>query len=134
MKLSVYCHHCARNLECADGFRGYVVSCPDCTDPMGDSLIEGLEGRGSTPEDALQNWFDRREELGLEPELALSRLTGFIVPKSPEGWRFSIPGHGWDCVADTLAVAEGYARSTHSHGPLPIHYGPAAVQKKAIGQ
>lgn len=132
MRLSTRCHHCGESLvldECRSG--GYLVHCDRCLDPMGDSPVEWLQGRGETMEDALQHWFDRREELGLEPESTITALASFVVPPSPEGWEFTIPTPGYVGSFESLAGAEGFAHATHSHGPLPIHYGPALSVKKA---
>lgn len=146
ISLSVRCHHCATHLELADGREGHVVHCPQCLDPTEDAPIEAhLQGRGATPEDALQNWFDRREELQLEPEHRLSELASFIVPKSPEGFGFEIPDTFTEHTERTgsLRYAESYAeqvtgsaarnRIPHnaSNAPLPIHYGPTLIQKAA---
>jgi hypothetical protein len=144
--LATRCHHCGTHLALDDGFRGYAVSCPQCLDPSDDGPIPSrLQGKGSTPEDALQHWFDRREQLGLEPEARLSALATFIVPRSPEGWGFTIPDTFTEHTetTDDLTYAEGYAalctgsaartRIPHnaSNGVLPIYYGPAKAQKAA---
>jgi len=84
--LAVRCHHCGARLTLDDDGREYIVDCRQCVDPEGESPIGWLQGRGSTPETALQHWFERRAELDLEPEVGLSSLSSFVVPKSPEGY------------------------------------------------
>jgi len=132
--LAMRCHRCCSRLSLDDSRRGgWIVYCQQCVDPEGESASERLQGRGETPDDALQNWFDKREQFGLEPELGISALSSFIVPRSPEGWVFTIHdplGHTetTSCIEDANGFAE-------AHGGIiqaipPIHYGPA-VQKAA---
>ena len=53
-------------------------------------------------------------------------LESFIVPKSPEGWVFTIISVGKPYTYARLADAEAVASEF-----LPIFYGPAEVQKAA---
>lgn len=102
--LATRCHDCGQRLMLDGGYKGFAVHCPDCLDPEGDSASERLQGQGSNPEAALESWFERRVELALEPEVRLSALASFIVPKSPEGWQLTA-------------------------GPGATYYGPAAAEK-----
>ena len=131
--LAMRCHRCCSRLSLDDSRRGgWIVYCQQCVDPEGESPSERLQGRGETPDDALQNWFDRREQLGLEPEPQLAALSTFIVPRSPEGWCFTIHdplGHSktTSCIEDARGFAE-------AHGAIiqaipPIEYGPAQTEK-----
>lgn len=102
----------------------WAVECPDCVDPAEDaSPGANITGRGETPEDALQHWFDRREELCAEPALVLGTLHSFVVPKSPDGWGLSDqPGitHPFGTLSVAQAVCDGDAR----HRPMAIYFAP----------
>jgi len=120
--LATRCHHCGTRLTLDYASRGgFIVDCRRCLDPEGDSPIERLQGRGETPETALQHWFDRREELCLEPELQPSELSTFVVPKAPEGWGLTVTE--WEGLAPedtyplTLSDAER-AGATIFYGPI----------------
>lgn len=133
ISLSTRCHHCATHLELADSREGHAVHCPQCLDPTEDAPPEAhLQGRGSTPEDALQNWFDRREELDLEPEHRLSELASFIVPRAPEGWGFTVTK--WDDVLGKYEVhpstLESAIEQSQAFGER-LYYGPTTIQKAA---
>jgi hypothetical protein len=133
ISLSTRCHHCATHLELAESRGDQVVHCPQCLDPTEDAPIEAhLQGRGATPEDALQNWFDRREQLDLEPEHRLSELASFIVPERPEGYVLTVTK--WDAVLGKYEITKPTIESALEASEVfgdRIYYGPAAVQKAA---
>ena len=96
IECTVTCQRCGHNIVLSDVYGEWVARCPDCLDDGGGSEHELLQGHGSTPEDALQNWFDNREALGIEPEIRLTalgwaatELRHFVVPEAPEGWVIS---------------------------------------------
>lgn len=106
IECTVTCQRCEAFIILSDVHGLWVACCPNCLDDDPTSEHEILQGKGSTPEDALQNWFDNREALGIEPEFRPTELSAFVVPKSPKGWRY------W--------VEDG-----------AIHYGPSRPQKAA---
>lgn len=120
--LNTRCDQCGTHLELDDGHKGHVVHCPRCLDPEGEGP-ELIQGKGNTPEDALQNWYDKREELGQEPEYHLSDLASFVVPK--HGGAVTIGGLEFE----SLALAERW--SEDEHGQNPIYYQLSQSQKAA---
>lgn len=113
MKLETRCH-CGAALVLYEpaSWDNWAVHCPDCLDDAEDAPASAsITGRGATPDDALQNWFDAREEAGAEPALVPSTIHTFVVPRSPEGFGLYVPR----CPTPTS----------------PIYYGPAQGQKAA---
>ena len=113
--------NCGAPLVLDAGHLGYVVHCPRCLDPESEGLGR-LQGKGSCPGSALQNWYDRREELGLEPELSLTDIATAVVAKhdgsiTVAGLEFS-----------SLQHAEAWAKDDRA-GIVPIYFHLAANQK-----
>lgn len=128
-----HCPHCDDTLVLADVYGLWTATCPTCLDPEGDSPYERVQGRGETPEDALEHYWQLLEERDLEPRYVPATLEGFIVPCSPEGYALVCDCPWRTVVFSSLTVAEAYAaRPYPTSVVLPLHYGPiAAVAQKA---
>jgi hypothetical protein len=120
----------------------WVCSCMQrCYDPSVEdpTPIESLYGRGETPADAVVDYLRLREDADLEPVYVPTDLASFVVPKSPEGWGFSVgmrrePGDGGRVPAVNRSHAHNIADGWEGHPtslPLPIYYGPIEGQKAA---
>lgn len=124
MTLFTACHRCGELLVLTDSHGEFTVRCERCYDPVEDADVNAtLLGRGETPEDALQNWFDERESLALEPDYVPTGLVDFIVPKAPEGYVISIsrdlaPGSSYPNLSTAERVHAG-------NDTQPIYYGKA---------
>jgi hypothetical protein len=63
-------------------------------------------------------------------DMPLDLKLAFVVPRSPEGWRFRVPMNP-ECTleTETLAAADLLAMARDGRPPLTIYYGPAEGQK-----
>jgi hypothetical protein len=126
IECTVTCQRCDAWIILSDVHGMWVACCPNCIDDDPTSEHEVLQGKGSTPEDALQNWFDNREMLGIEPQIRLTALATplatYVVPHSPEGWTFS-------CVRKNARLVDYYTRLSSAENDYAeeIHYGPYLV-------
>jgi len=109
IELATRCPKCSHHVIASNAHGFWICLCPNCIDPDGDSHYEHLQGKGSTPEAALDDWWESMDE-GDEPQYRPNPLRDFIVPLPPEGW-----------------VLE--PRPEDMEGPL--YYGPPTVHRKA---
>ncbi len=120
------CPHCGQGLVLDDGRDAFLVHCDRCLDPEGEEPEERLQGRGALPEEALANYLEKAEEMGLSPACVPTSLVDFVVP-THEGYVLTSgdPEHLFIRPYRSLREAE----VIHIHSAHPILYGPAAAPK-----
>lgn len=125
MTLFTACHRCGELLVLSEAHGECTVRCERCYDPVEDADVNAtLLGRGATPEDALQNWYDERESLDLEPEFVPTTLAEFVVPKAPADFIVSSVSECTDGSGyENLSQAE---RAHWLQPESPIYYGKAS--------
>lgn len=123
IETSTRCPRCSTYVILNDVHGFWTAVCPHCIDP--ESHFGQLQGKGSTPEDALEDWWQSMDESD-EPSYQPSALASFIVPRGPEGFVLSP-----DREEPARLFFDSLSDAERNPELGPLYYGPMSVLKAA---